>query len=187
MRHGLQSWDIMHQYLPWRTRNDLRATLCKIIRKQAISEYQDINADPFQISEDNKQLMANPDAADYKVRNGILVNQRWNRTSKEIAKARAVNIERYDLEDSEALKVEVPLVMSVEYLQGMVRKREMSLRMFRAALLMEKARRAGTQPRDLGLDKGFVLRARHVLTPVPRTSLKYGLDTDKDIFDICEG
>jgi hypothetical protein len=158
-----------------------------MVRKQAIAEYQDINADPFRIREDNEHLMANPDGADYKVKGGLLVNQKWNRGSKDIAKARAVNVERYDLDDSDALKVEVPLVMSVEYLQEMVRNRQISLRMFRAALLMEKARRAGTQPRDLGLDKGFVFRARHVVTPVPRTPLNYGTDTDQYISNICEG
>jgi hypothetical protein len=186
MRHGLQSWDVMHQYLPWRSRNDLRATLCKTLHKQAIAEYQDIHADPKRIREDNAQLIATVDDSDYKVKGGMLVNQRWNRYSEDIAHAREENIERYDIDDSEALGVAVPIVMSIEYMQRLARNRAIWLRLLRAVLLAEKAKRRALEPRDLGLEKGLVLRSGDVVTPIPRTPLRYGLDTDKYVFDIRE-
>jgi hypothetical protein len=177
----------MHQYLPWRSRTDLRATLCKVLRKQAIAEYHDINADPARIREDNERLIESVDDKSYKVKGGLLVNQRWNRQASEIMQAREANIERYDMDDEESLQVEVPQIMSMEYMAEAMNRRAASLQIFRAALLAEKARRKGVDPTDLGLAKGSLLRGREVVMANPKTPLKYALDTDKYIFDICEG
>jgi hypothetical protein len=68
MRHGLQAWDVMHHYLPWRSRTDLRATLCRTVHKQAIGEYMDLNADPMKIRQDNELLMAKQTQGDWKVK-----------------------------------------------------------------------------------------------------------------------
>jgi hypothetical protein len=104
----------------------------------------------------------------------------------EVPRARAANVEKYDISDEDAFAIQVPTVMSVEYLQRLVRSRNTSLKLYRAVLLAEKARRAGEEPRDLGLDKRSVLRSRDVVMPMPHTPLKYGLDTDKYVFDIRE-
>jgi hypothetical protein len=184
MRHGLQAWDVMHQYLPWRSRADLRSTLCKTIRKQALSEYQDINADPLAIRQDNERAMASGGVhPDYIVKNGLLVNQKWDRDAPDRARVRARNAERYDMDDRDSLAVEIPYVMSVEYLQHKVRMRNVSLQLYRAALLAEKARRAGKNPPKIRVNNCRIHHGRAVFAAGPVVPLKYAYDTTKYMWD----
>ena len=83
MKWGLQSWDNMLIYLPWRTRASLRTTLCRILKKQALSEYGGIKADPFKIQEDNSFLREGDSNSEYKMKAGMLVNLRWNRSKED--------------------------------------------------------------------------------------------------------
>jgi hypothetical protein len=176
----------MHQYLPWRTRNDLRETLTRTLRKKAIGEYHDINADPFQIRRDNEKVLSTMEQKGYKMKQGVLVNSKWNRDPKEVAEARAVNVERYDLDDEESLRVKVPLVMSVEFMQEAIAIRATSLQIVRAALIAEQARRRGRTPRNLGLTRGSLLRASDVVVSEPKTALRYELNTDRYLFDLAD-
>ena len=151
MRFSLQSWNEMHTYLPWRSHAELRSILCHVIQKQALSEYSNIRADPFQISADNAQIKFSTDGDTYRIKAGLLINQEWDRTAEQRKQIQEENTQKYDIDADDAYNVEIPAIMSIEYLQTQALKRRQGLKLYRAALLYEKARRKGKFPEDLGL------------------------------------
>ncbi|OHS94523.1 hypothetical protein TRFO_39313 [Tritrichomonas foetus] len=179
MRYGLQAWDEMNTYLPWRQRPDLRMTLMKMIKKQAISEYSRIKADPAVIHDDNINL----DDENYIFKGGVYINQRYDLSSSERADVRNAHAERYDLATEESLNVNIIPIMNVDYIQQKMKMRKLSLHMFRAALLLEQGRRKGESKPRLGLEGVSFLPSRKVRVKRARTKLKWGRDTESYIFE----
>lgn len=140
MRFSLQAWNEMHTYLPWHSHAELRSIVCRLIQKQALSEYSNIRADPFKISADNAKLIKAGDKKGYKIKGGLIVNDEWNRSAEKRKKIREENFKKYELSSDEAYSVEIPAIMSVDYLQAQVYKRRQGLTLFHAALLYEKAK-----------------------------------------------
>lgn len=150
-KFGLQSWDEMMRFLPWRDRASLRTALCHVIMKQALSEYDGIRANPLIIREDNKRLCK--DNPDYTLKGGTFVNQQWGRTPEDWAAIRQQNYEKYHISDEEAEKIEIPSIISIEYMKQLCSNRRQSLLLRRAALRMELAkRRALKKAQDEGRD-----------------------------------
>jgi hypothetical protein len=151
MKYGLQAWDEMEAYLPWRTRAAFRTTLCHIIHKQALSEYSGIRADPFEIQKDNP-LDFSLGEDSYTVKSGMLVNQRWDRSPGECDEMRSDNIKKYGLTEEEASMIEIPVLFSIEYMRQLSDNRRQSLLVRRAAIRSELARRRGETDVDLGIE-----------------------------------
>jgi hypothetical protein len=181
MRYGIQDWNAMRLYMPWRTAADYRSTIIRLIRRQAINEYQDIRADPFKIRADNEQAITERDHPDSVVKRGMLVNQNWERGDDERKQIRKANIERYDLPDEEALKVEVPFVMSAAYLQGGMHRAGIARKLKVMALRMEKARRMRQEYTQTEEPIFRVLRGRDVVRHGPGLALAYTYGTDRYI------
>jgi hypothetical protein len=159
MKRGLRAWHDMHRFLPWRPKSDLRATLVKLLRKQAIGEYPDIRADPLIIGLHNRDMIrdAKTGNPDHIVKNGRLVRKRYDRTTNERRRDRDTNAYKYDLPDNESLQVRIPSIMSLEYLRNSVSSRVQTLKLERAALIWEMARRKGTKPEDFGMGEMKVI------------------------------
>lgn len=147
MKYSLQAWDEMLTYLPWRNRAGLRTTLCKIIRKQALSEYDNIRADPFVIQKDNMALGIDENSdEEYTIKGGMLINQKWDRTPREWCEMRAENAKKYMISEEEAAEIEIPSIISVEHMTQLCSNRRQSLLLFRAAIVNEIAKRKKEEP-----------------------------------------
>ena len=142
MKFGLTNWDVMTKFLPWRNRAALRTTMCRIIRKQALSEYDGIRADPMKIQQDNDEIIKNiQHHPNYLVKGGVLVNAKWDRSNEEWNQIRKENASKYEIGKEDAEKIEIPSVISIDYMRQQCYKRRQSLLVKRAALRAEKARR----------------------------------------------
>ena len=185
MRYGIQSWDIMHSYLPWKSRAEIRNTLCKILGKQALSEFKDIRADPFAMSEEIEKDYLNAPQGIYKKKGGIIVNQKFGISEQEKAEILENNKKKFDLKNNESIEIGVLPIIKIEFLQERVKKRRVAQMIFRAALLAEKARRKGEKSCNLKLKKVTVVSGRKVFQRRPETKIKYSKDTSDVLFD-CE-
>jgi hypothetical protein len=185
MKYGLQAWDEMERYLPWRTRAAFRTTLCRIIRKQALSEYSGIKADPFEIQKDNPLDFSLADDG-YAVKGGMLINQKWDRSAHEWGEMRNDNIKKYGLTDEEAASIEVPAIISIEYMRQQCDKRRQSVLLLRAAIRNEQAQRAGIAEPDLGIED-LVLLPSEVLAHASNTEeLETIIGNNPEAFDVSE-
>ncbi|KAH0789912.1 hypothetical protein GPJ56_006414 [Histomonas meleagridis] len=185
MRYGIQSWDIMHYYLPWKNRSEIRSTLCKVLGKQAISEFRSIRADPLKISQEVKKDYQEG-RSDIVKKGGILVNQKWDRSPEERAQILKDNIEKFDMNDKESIEIDIPPIMKVNFLQEKTQKRRITDILFRAALLAERAKRRGEQINDLKLENIIVVPGKKVYYHTPFTELKYSTDASSFIFDVSK-
>lgn len=183
MKYGLQAWDDMVAYMPWRSRAAFRTTLCHIIRKQALSEYEGIRADPFQIQQDNP--LEDDGSGDYRIKGGMLINQKWERTSSEWDEMRKKNTAKYELPQSVSDTIEIPIIMSVEYMKQMCFNRKQSLLLKRAALRQEAMKRGLGHWDNLGVND-LVLAPSGVLE-LPETGEDLTLKkSDEGIYSLSE-
>jgi len=182
MKYGLTSWDVMTGYLPWRNRASLRTTMCRILRKQALSEYDAIRADPLKIQKDNESL-AKDLSTDYVFKGGVLVNTRWDRSNDEWADVRQRNAAKYSISEEEAQTIFVPSIVSVDFMRQQCFKRRQSLLVYRAALRAEIARRKGMPCDDLGVDELQIRSGREVVLPKPCTKLETETDESRFFFN----
>lgn len=175
MKFGLQSWNHMLAYLPWRTRASLRTTLCRILKKQALSEYGGIRADPFQIQKDNSILREGDSNSEYKMKAGMLVNLRWNRSREDRDKIQEENARKYEISEHEASKIEIPIIISLEFMRQQLEHRRNSVILYRAAILNEMMNRSknGSKEfddfKDLQVDEFLILPAEKLC--LPKTAL----------------
>lgn len=147
MKYSLQAWDEMMMYLPWRNKAALRTTLCKIIRKQALSEYDNIRADPFVIQKDNMALGNDENSEEeYTMKGGMLINQKWDRTTQEWEEMRVENAKKYMISEEEAASIEIPSIISIEHMTQLCSNRRQSLLLYRAAIVNEIAKRKNEEP-----------------------------------------
>lgn len=169
MKFGLQSWDCMLKYLPWRTRASLRTTLCRILKKQALSDYGGIRADPFQIQKDNSILREGDSNSEYKMKAGMLVNLRWNRSREDRDKIQEINKRKYEISEQEASKIEIPIIISLEFMRQQLEHRRSSLILYRAAIINEMKNRNIYEGDDLQVDEFLILPAEKLC--LPKTAL----------------
>ena len=184
MKFGLQAWDEMEAYMPWHERSDFRTTLCKTLKRQALSEYRNMRADPVRIGEDNEALIHSK-GGDVTVKQGMIVNQKWNRGQSEITKTRNTNAEKYAMSRRESDKVEVPILMPIEYIQKQVASRYVSAVLYRAYLINELNRRMGITG-DQDLLKGAqlkLMKGSHLVINRCQTRLAHSTDTTRHIND----
>ena len=183
MKYSLQSWDEMMKYLPWRNRAALRTTLCKIIRKQSVSEYDGIRADPFVIQKDNMALGAE-DGYDeeYTIKGNILVNQKWDRTPEEWEAMRVANTKKYMISDKEAEKIEIPSIISIEHMTQQIANRRQSLLLYRAAIVNEIAKRKNVEP-VFDIKELCIVSADHLDNPTNTVKLDYK-NTNEYYFEV---
>ncbi|EAY19202.1 hypothetical protein TVAG_214270 [Trichomonas vaginalis G3] len=190
MKFGLTAWDQMTQYLPWRNRAALRTTMCRIIRKQALSEYDGIRADPIQIQKDNdiiaEQIQKGKGNDDYLFKGGVLVNARWDRSPEEWAKVRKQNSEKYEISEQEAKDITIPSIISIDYMRQQCFKRRESLLVRRAALLAEKARRMEVKNPDLKVDDLQIRSGRDIVIPAPSNKLSLDKNPEECFFKPTE-
>lgn len=185
MKYGLQAWDEMEAYMPWHERSDFRTTLCKIIKRQALSEYRNMRADPVKIGEDNSALIHAKNST-VTVKHGMIINQKWNRGAKEIAETRDRNAEKYAMNQRESDKVEVPIVMPIEYIQKQAASRYISAVLYRAYLINELNKRRGIVTYDQDLLKGAqvkLMKGSHLQIKRHHTRLAHSTDTSRLIND----
>jgi hypothetical protein len=117
--------------------------LCRIIRKQAVSEYGGIKADPFEIQKHNRLDVGL--AEDYTIQGGMLVNEKWDHTAGEQDELRNEKLKKCGLSDDVADAVEIPNIVSVEFMCQAIANRRQSLILKRAALINELLRFAGCE------------------------------------------
>lgn len=190
MKFGLTAWDHMTQYLPWRNRAALRTTMCRIIRKQALSEYDGIRADPIQIQKDNdiiaEQIQKGKGDGEYLFKGGVLVNARWDRSAEEWQRVRKANAEKYEISEAQAKDITIPSIISIDYMRQQCFKRKQSLLVRRAALLAEKARRMGIERPDLKVDDLQIRTGRDIVIPAPSNKLSLDKNPEDCFFQVAE-
>lgn len=164
MKYGLQAWDEMGQYMPWRGRSAFRTTLCHVIKKQALSEYDGIRADPFEIAKDNNLEEV---GEDYAMKGGVLVNQKWDRSAGERELMRKNNAAKYGISQEDADKIKVPIIISLDYMKQLAMNREQSLLLKRAALRREAMKRGLAHWDNLGVADLKLGRATNMNLPTP--------------------
>lgn len=185
MKFGMQAWDDMIQYLPWRNRATLRTTLCKIIRKQALSEYDGIKADPFQIKNDNQQINeGESDASGYTMKGGMLVNQKWDRNQDEWEEVRKGNTAKYGISEADAAKIDVPCIISVDYMKQQIENRRQSLLLHRAAVIDEISRRKGIPNSDLKVKDLVIMPSECLDLPTHEINLPIGNASPEHFFQV---
>lgn len=165
----------MNGYLPWRQRTALRSMVCRMIKKQAISEYDNIRADPLRIQKDNEELINNPEKlkeSGYVFKGGLLVSTKWDRASSEWEKTRMENTKKYEIPKEEAETINIPSVISVDYMRQQYFRRRQSLLIYRAALIAEIARREGKKPESLNVDELQIRSGCDVVIPKASTKLE---------------
>lgn len=180
MRYGLQSWDEMKTYLPWRTRADLRLTLMKMIKKQAIGEYNRIRADPEKINIDNFDLFT----GEYQLKGGMWVNQKWNKDSSEKADVRKTNKTKYNLTTDEALDVNIPNLMNVNFIHRRMQTRKRNLLLYNAALYAEKEKRSGEKHVSRSFEGINYIPHYFAKSKSMKIKLKFSRDLSKVVFDV---
>jgi hypothetical protein len=183
MKCGMTAWDEMERRLPWRTRAAFRTTLCRILRKQSLGEYAGIRADPFEIQKDNPLDLNRVDEG-YTIKGGMLINQKWDRSSAEVEQLRQANIRKYGLSEEQSAAIEIPVVVSVDYLRQLAENRRQSLTLKVAAMKAELGRRRGIASPDLGLQALKLMPAETIEVPPPGEALRTEFDTDDFYFDI---
>lgn len=177
MKFGLKSWNHMLAYLPWRTRASLRTTLCRILKKQALSEYGDICADPFRIKKDNSILREGDSNSEYKMKAGMLVNLKWNRSREDREQTQEENARKYEIPEHEARKIEIPTIISLEFMRQQIEHRRNSVILYRAAIINEMMNRAKNgnenfqidESKGLQVDEFLILPAEKLC--LPKTAL----------------
>ena len=182
MKYGLQAWDEMAKYIPWRNRAAFRTTLCHIIRKQALSEYDGIRADPFRIQKDNPLDDSNNE--DYIVKGGMRINQKWDRSASEWDDLRKENTKKYGISEEDADQIEIPIIMSVEYMRQMGNNRKQSLLLKRAALRYEAQRRGIAQYSDLGVADLVLQPSDALMFPPSGDILRLAPNQEEGFFEL---
>ena len=182
MKYGMQSWDIMEGFLPWRNRATLRQNLCKLIRKQAISEYSGMRADPYKIQEENERIMRNFQTSDFLCKSGVLVNQKWDRDENEMNEIREENRKKFEISQKEADKIQIPSIMSIDYIKHQCYKRRISLLLYRAALRNELCKRQHKVCKDLGLSELRISSSRETEVNKRETRLEELKPSPDDFF-----
>ena len=148
MKYGLQAWDEMQAYMPWHLRPDFRMTLCKIIKKQALAEYRNMRADPLAIRSENESKISD-ETDGLKMKSGMIINPKWDRSAEEIEEIRRANANAHAIHAKESERVEVPIIMSLDYLQKRVVARYTGAVLYRAFLINTLAQRHGDPNPDL--------------------------------------
>ena len=185
MKYGICNWDMLKLYLPWRNDNTIRATICKILKKQAMREYQDVYADPFIIGRDNQKIIDNPVQCQkngYVIKCGILVNTNWDKTFDSDS-AQAANQKKYDTSLEERKNIEIPNIYSLDFLKQKCFKRRQSILIYRAALLAELARREGKKDSDLKIGELFIRKNSAVEAPKASTPLMQDTNVNSVFYD----
>ena len=185
MKHGLTCWDIMNGYLPWRNKATLRCYVIRMIKKQALSEYSGIRADPLKIAEDNNVYINNPEKlkeAGLCYKGGILVNTE-TKSKEEWTKIRDANTRKYALSQEEADEIMIPSVISADYMKQRCFRRRQSLLLYRAALRAEIARREGRECPDLGVEELQLRSGTEVVIPRACTKLETVTKLDNIFYD----
>ena len=174
MKHGLTCWDIMNGYIPWRNKQTLRCFVIRMIRKQALSEYTGLRADPNRIAEDNMEFIKNPEKmkeAGFCYKGGMLVNT-VSRSKEEWNAVKSRNFAKYQLSQEESDEIVIPSVISADYMKQRCFRRRQSLLLYRAALRAEIARREGTECPDLGVEELQLRSGTEVIIPRASTKLE---------------
>ena len=179
-KYGLDCWDNMITCMPWRNRANLRTTLCRMLRKQALSEYEGVRADPILIGEENqKECEGNPE---YTVKSGIFVNLKWDRTPDEWKDIRLQNQRRFNIPDDVAAKIEIPTILSTQYMLQAITSRKQTLLLKRAAIRFEKLKRQAQKlgvslkkfgPLHLGVNELSIAPANILELPEFQNKLKF--------------
>lgn len=156
MKHGVNNFSAMNYYLPWKEPQKFRLKLIKYTRKQAIGEYEGIRADPLNFQKENddiiKQMQSNNNGS-VLLKNGIIVNQIWDRSNEEIRDIRSKNEAKYGIPDYVADTITIPKILPIQYIrQNMIRRRQ-ALLLYRAGILSEIARREHVMWPDLKVDE----------------------------------
>ncbi|OHT11202.1 hypothetical protein TRFO_01137 [Tritrichomonas foetus] len=183
MKYGLQAWSQMLIYLPWRTRASLRTTLCRILKKQALSEYGGIRADPFEIQKGNCNLREGEANGDYKMKAGMLVNLKWNRSREDLNKIQEENARKYEIPEKEANEIEIPIIISLEFMRQQLEHRRNSVLLYRAAILNEmKNRNLPTETDNLMVDELMIIPSGKLC--LPQTALVCKVDYRNRYFEV---
>lgn len=183
MRYGLTSWNELSRYLPWRSRSDLRLTLMKMIKKQAISEYSQIRADPTAIGSEN----ANLKDQNYKLKGGIWVNKKWDKTPEEKRATRQKNKDKYHINTIDALQIDVPFIMSYDYMIERLQSRKVNLILYNQALANEYEKRTGERlPSSGNLSQLKFMNNKVCKIHKPKIELRSSTDISKFVFDVPE-
>ena len=181
MKYGLQAWNQMLIYLPWRTRASLRTTLCRILKKQALSEYGGIRADPFQIQKDNDILREGEANNGYKMKAGMLVNLKWNRSREDLARIQEENARKYEIPEEKAEKIEIPIIISLEFMRQQLEHRRNSVLLYRAAILSEMRNRKMAESDDLKVQDLMIMPSEKLC--LPKTALNCKVDYNNKYFE----
>ena len=174
MKHGLGAYDVMNGYIPWRSKKTLHHYLIRMIKKQALSEYGAMRADPLRIAQDNSIYFSEPQKmaeAGLINKGGILINKETK--NKEIQDAIIQsNYEKYSISQEEADNIVIPSIISSDYMKQRCFRRRQSLLLYRAALRREIARREGKKCPDLSVDELQMRSGTEVIIPRACTNLE---------------
>ncbi len=110
------------------------------MKRQALSEYRGMRADPLAIRKGN---IADIDEGNVTVKKSMIVNERWDRTSEDVKMARDRNAKKYAISFKEAEKIEIPNLMSFSFMKDAWRRSRDAAILYRARLIAEKKRRRG--------------------------------------------
>ena len=185
MKHGLTCWDIMNGYIPWRNKQTLRLYVIRMIKKQALSEYSGIRADPLKIAADNSVYILDPEKrkqAGLIYKGGILVNTETHGKEK-LNEIKQENIKKYALSQAESDEIIIPSVISADYMKQQCFRRRQSLLLYRAALRAEIARREGRDVPDLGVEELQLRSGTEVVVPRASTNLETVSNLDNIFYD----
>ena len=185
MKHGLTCWDIMNGYIPWRNKQTLRLYVMRMIKKQALSEYSGIRADPLKIAEDNMIYILDQQKrqeAGLVYKGGVLVNTE-TRGKEEWNEIKQRNAKKYSLTQEESDEIIVPSVISADYMKQRCFRRRQSLLLYRAALRAEIARRQGLECPDLGVEELQLRSGTEVIIPRACTKLETCTKLDNFFYD----
>ena len=185
MKYGVTNWEMLKLFLPWRNENIIKATICRILKKQAMREYTGVCADPFVIGKDNQKIIDDPEECQkngYVVKGGILVNTNWDKTL-DFESAQIANQQKYNLTKEERDKIEIPNIYSLDSMKQKCFKRRQSIIIYRAALLAELARRENRKEKDLGVSELFIRPNATVEAPKASTPLMQDTNAESLFYD----
>lgn len=116
----------------------------------------------------------------YILKGGLLVSTKWDKSSSEWEQVRKENTQKYEISKEEAEKINIPCVISSDYMRQQCFRRRQSLLLYRAALIAEIARLEGREPRNLDVDELQIRSGCDVVIPKATTTL----ESDPTINDI---
>ena len=115
------------------------------------------------------------------------MNKKWDKTPEEKRATRQKNKDKYHISTIDALQIDVPFIMSYDYMIERLQSRKVNLILYNQALANEYEKRTGERLQStVGLSQLRVMNNKVCKIHKPKIELRSSTDISKFVFDVPE-